>query len=211
MSETAAPTLKRLALLLFYPSKQEGDFLKCNLCKKSVKQRESRYKNPCTYICTNHSYGITKPVQKSLMRSNHVIPSLKYPNIPFAVYGCVKCIILCLLPLIFCENSIFWHPFKQKRISGKNFMLHMHKLSVAVEKAVCNSLLNHLPLFSMVGRNFDTHYVCGYATFPSSKYCFHDKVLLGSSPIDHGEILSANEHHEFLKLVLRLICKIWRK
>lgn len=116
-----------------------------------------------------------------------------------------------LQPFSFCELNVMRRHFRHGTQSVDTLMRYLSKLTDQVETKI-----NELPpeRFEIIFNGWsggDAHYIAIFETYPSTKPCVFDSVLLSIAPMVEEDLLAADDHYEFLHFLLSVYDKTMEK
>ena len=135
------------------------------------------------------------------------IPLLYTSDKTRQIFSWLEMVILTLQPFSFCENKVIGRHTKAPCIDVDTLMAYMDDLTTVVEKKLAKMIPDSFALVFDGWTHVSTHYLSIFATWGSNEETGYEVALLGLSPLENEETLSAVEHENYITYVLNLFGK----
>ena len=179
---------------------------KCNLCDKDYCTNKDGYTNLKNHIekCHPNEFEDFKQRIGVTKRADF---EFGFPKKTRKIAAWLEIVMMCLLPFSTVTNLYMRKHSAHDGISVNTLKKYMHLLTSHVEKRISHALPEKFGLVFDGWSSNDTHFVALFATYPSSRACGFDKVLLGFSPMGEEESLDSVSHVEYIEFVLSIFKK----
>lgn len=109
----------------------------------------------------------------------------------------------------FVERESIRKYLKVESVSVDTFMKYLHKLTLLVERKFSSMLPEQFALVYDGWSLHGTHYLCIFATYPSTNKYGFQRLFLAFSPFEDETKLTAEEHENFVHYILENYGKGW--
>ena len=177
------------------------------ICKCGTRRKQTGhgYTNLVSHVEKQHPTDLqTLLSDAGYAENSSASESLFFNSKTVQMHGWLDLVLNGLLPFCIVDNPVFIRCVKFKPIARNTLSKYMSLLTQRVEQKVSAILPDKFAVIFDGWTANQTHFVGLFATFPSTATCGYDCVLLGFSPFENEESLSARAHLEYVTYVLGL-------